>query len=173
MSRCGSRLILSLAALVLLFLATGCGSGTKAVPIRRENAAEAIRSRLQSAGVDVAWLAARRRADFFGPSARQATLSVGGPDGSYVQLYRFHKAGQAAEAAAGVSRNGSSVPTGGGIASVSWVGPPHFFRQGRLIALFVEGEDGSDAGGSRDRLVLKVLREVMGRQFAGASSSPR
>jgi len=165
-------LLLSLASLVLLFLATGCGSGTKAVPIRQESAAEAIRSRLQSAGVDVAWLSARRRADFFGPSARQATLSVGGPDGSYIQLYRFPEAGQAAEAAAGVSRDGCSVPTGAGIASVSWVGPPHFFRQGRLIALFTEGAD-SGAGGSRDRLVLKVLREVMGRQFAGASSSPR
>ena len=168
-----SRLLLSLVFLVLLLPAAGCGAGNKAVTIPQENAAQAIWARLESAGFEVEWVSFRWKADFFGPSVRQATLRAGDP-GSYVQFYRFRGAGQAAEAADRVSHDGNSVPTGDGIAMVSWAGRPHFFRQGRLIALFTEGgEDGSDASRSRDRLVLKALREVMGRQFAGDSSSPK
>ena len=175
MSYRGGRLLTGLTSLVLLFLAAGCGAENKAATIPQKDAAEAIRSRLESAGVEVAWLTpspGARQSDFFGPDAHLANLSVGGPDGSYVQLYRFPEAGQAAEAAAGVSRDGSSVPTGDGIAQVSWVGPPHFFRKCRLIAVFVEGA-GGDAGSARDRLVLEVLRDVLGPQFAGASASPK
>ena len=136
-------------------------------PSPQKSAAGTIRSHLQNAGLDVAWLAKSQRADFFGSGARRATLKVGGPDGSLMQLYRFREVEQAAQAAAGVSQDGMSVPLGSGVAQVSWVGPPHFFRQGPLIALFVEG-DGARPNGSRDRLVLKVLRGIMGPQFAGA-----
>jgi len=166
--RHGSRTILSLAFLGLAILAAGCGARDKASTIPQETAAEAIRSRLHNAGIEVAWVSFRWRADFFGPSVRQATLSMGGADGSFVQFYRFRDAAQAAEAAAAVSPSGSSVPADGGIAQVSWAGPPHFFRQGRLIALFVEG-DGVQPGQPRGPRVLGVLREVMDRQFAGAS----
>ena len=172
MSRLGSRLLLGVAFLSLTFLATGCGAADKASTIPQETAVEAIRTRIEGAGVEVEWVSFRWNADFFGRSVRQATLSAGGP-GSYVQFYRFRDAEHAAQAAGRVSHDGNSVPTGDGIASVSWSGPPHFFRRGRLIVLFTEGwQDGSAASGSRDRLVLQALREVMGRQFAGDSSSP-
>ena len=167
-----SRLLLSLALVVLLLPAAGCGAGTRRSPSRRRMLPRRSRRGSRAPGSKVEWVSFRWKADFFGPSVRQATLSTGGP-GSYVQFYRFREAGQAAEAAGRVSRDGNSVPTGDGTASVSWTGPPHFFHQCRMIALFTEGgQDDSAAGSSRDRLVLKALREVMGRQFAGDSSSP-
>ncbi len=173
MSRVGSRLgrlLVSLSFLTLLLLAAGCGEVNKASTIPEETTVEAVVSRLRTAWVEVEWASFSWRPDFFGPSVRQASLSVGGPGGSHVQFYRFDEAGQAAEAAAGVSREGNAVPTDRGTAMVSWAGPPHFFREGRLIALFVQGAD-SDLSGSLDRRVLKALREVMGPQFAGATSA--
>jgi hypothetical protein len=163
-----SYLLLALTFAGLTFLAAGCSAEDKASTIPQEAAAQAIRSRLQSAGFEAEWASFRWRADFFGASVRQATLSVDGPNGSHVQFYRFDEAGQAAEAAAGVSPDGNSVPADGGTAMVSWIGPPHFFRQGRLVVLFAEG-DGVHTSDSRDRSVLATLGEVMGPQFAGAS----
>jgi hypothetical protein len=157
-----------LLALASLPLVAGCDSATETPPIPQKSAAEAVRSHLQNAGLDVMWLAKSQRSDFFGSGVRRATLRVGGPDGSLMHLYGFREVEQAAQAAAAVSHDGMSVPAGSGVAQVEWVGPPHFFRQGRLIALFVEG-DGAQPNGSRDRLVLKVLRGIMGPQFAGAA----
>ncbi|HEV2107022.1 MAG TPA: hypothetical protein VGR16_02025 [Thermomicrobiales bacterium] len=41
---------------------------------------------------------------------------------------------------------------------MEWVAPPHFFRQGAVIVLYV-GEDPA---------VLDLLEELLGAQFAGA-----
>jgi hypothetical protein len=160
------RFAASLAAFASLLLLAGCGSATDAVPIAQESTAQALRARLETAGLDVTRLPAAK-SDFFHSGVRRVTLSIGGPQGSLVNLYRFRDAGQAADAAAGVSHDGMQVPTGDGVASVEWVGPPHFFRQGRLIALFCEG-DGTQPDASRDRAILTALQSVMGRQFAGS-----
>ena len=161
-----SPLAAGLAALASLLLLAGCGSTTEAVPIARESIAEALRARLETTGLDVTRLTASK-SDFFDSGVRRATLRIGGPQGSLVNLYCFRDAGQAADAAAGVSRDGMQVPTGGGVASVEWVGPPHFFRHGGLIAIFCEA-DGAPPSSSRDRRILTALQSVMGRQFAGS-----
>ena len=160
-----SFLTVNLTTVAVLLLLVGCGSATETVPIPRESAAEGLRSRLESAGLNTYWLAASQRSDFFDSAVRR-TLRVGGTDGSLINLYRFREAGQAADAASHVSANGLQLPAGGGIANVSWTGRPHFFRQGRLIALFCES-GGAQSSTSRDRTILAALREVMGRQFAG------
>jgi len=52
-----------------------------------------------------------------------------------------------------VSSTGSSADTSMPI----WIAPPHFFKSGRLIVLYV-GEKAS---------VLKALKDALRRQFAG------
>lgn len=158
----------SLATLAVLLLLVGCGSATETVPIPQESAAETLRSKLESAELDVTWLAASQRSDFFDSDVRRATLQIDGPDASLINLYRFPDTEEAAAGAARVSRDGMQVPVGGGLASVSWTGRPHFFRQGRLIALFCESGD-VRPGTRRDRIILAALQEVMGPQFAGLS----
>ena len=159
-----SFLTVNLATVAVLLLLVGCGSATETVPIPRESVAEALRSRLESAGLNASWLASQR-SDFFDSAVRR-TLRVGGADCSLINLYCFQQAGQAADAASHVSADGLQLPAGGGIANVSWTGRPHFFRQGRLIALFCES-GGAQSSTLRDRTILAALREVMGRQFAG------
>jgi len=71
-----------------------------------------------------------------------------------VQVFEFADEAAAAADAELVSPGGSSV----GTTMVSWVGSPHFYRQGRLIVLYV-GDDTS---------TLDLLKELLGSQFAGA-----
>ncbi len=77
-------------------------------------------------------------------------LTVNGED---VQAFEFASTEEAATAASTVSADGSSI----GTSMVSWVGPPHFYQGGKLIAIYV----GSDSG------VINILKEAMGSQFAG------
>lgn len=74
-------------------------------------------------------------------------------NGQEVQVFEFETA-EAGQATAGtVSATGDSV----GTSMLNWVAPPHFYRAGRIIALYV----GSDTA------VLDLLRQVLGDPFAG------
>jgi hypothetical protein len=84
-------------------------------------------------------------------SADGRFLRVNGQD---VQVFEYASVG-AAEADAGrVSPDGETI----GTTHVSWIAPPHFYRSGPVIALYV----GSDTS------VLRALEAVLGRQFAGS-----
>ena len=101
-------------------------------------------------------------ADYFAPQGQ--VLTVNGED---IQAFEFGSAEEADAAAGGVSATGSSIVTtmadGTQKASmVTWVEPPHFYRAGKLIVLYV-GCDGD---------VIDVLRETVGPQFAGGESLP-
>ena len=98
-------------------------------------------------------------ADFLAPEKQ--LLTVNGED---IQAFEFGSADEADAAAGGVSATGSSIETtmadGTSMASaVTWGTPPHFYKAGRLIVLYV-GCDGD---------VLDLLQETMGPQFAGGA----
>ena len=67
--------------------------------------------------------------------------------------------------ASGISADGSTFHTGigpfGSAAVVDYVAPPHFYKTGRVIALYV----GNDAE------TLRLLRQVFGPPFAGDNSA--
>ncbi len=88
-------------------------------------------------------------------------------NGERVETFEFASAEEADAAAGGVSANGLSIVTtmadGTQMASmVDWFAPVHFYKAGRLIALYV----GSDSD------VNNALQEAMGPQFAGGESLP-
>jgi hypothetical protein len=70
----------------------------------------------------------------------------------HVSVFEYPSAAAAESDAAKVSPDGSAV----GSTSITWVGPPHFFKGGRLIAIYA----GSDVG------VLRPLEAVLGPPFA-------
>ncbi|MEK6244154.1 MAG: hypothetical protein AABM33_06600 [Pseudomonadota bacterium] len=73
--------------------------------------------------------------------------------GEDVQVFEYSDATAADAQAALVSPSGSAV----GTTKIHWVGPPHFFKKGRLIVLYV---------GDNEK-VLSALEAVLGRLFAG------
>jgi len=88
------------------------------------------------------------RQPFFDVEAR--ILEV---DGEGVQVFEYGDAATTAAQAARVSSDGSQI----GTSKPLWVGPPHFYRKGRLLVLYV-GED---------TRTLERLACLLGPPFAG------
>lgn len=85
---------------------------------------------------------------FFGVPGR--VLRVNGDD---VQVFEYPSAQAAESDAAKVNPGGGSI----GTTMVTWIAPPHFFRKGRLLVIYLGDQ----------RQVHDVLQGVFGPQFAG------
>lgn len=89
----------------------------------------------------------------------QPFLSVKGRiiklDDQDVQVFEYRTTHEAQLDASKISPTGSAAAT----SMPLWVAPPHFFKTGRLIVLYV-GEDQS---------ILDALKDILGPQFAGKS----
>ncbi|MGI0015702.1 MAG: hypothetical protein ACREBU_19985 [Nitrososphaera sp.] len=83
-------------------------------------------------------------------SVKGMMIRVHGED---AQVFQYSNATPADAQAALVSVDGGAV----GITKLRWVGPPHFYKKGKLLVLYV---------GDNNK-VLKALEAVLGRQFAG------
>ncbi len=98
--------------------------------------------------------------EVFAPQGQVLTVN-----GEGISAYEFGSAEEADAAAQGVSASGDSISrvdseTGMGVASsILWEVPPHFYKAGKLIVLYV----GCDSD------VIDVLQETMGSQFAGGA----
>jgi len=86
--------------------------------------------------------------DFF--SVKGQVIKVNGAD---VQVFEYESEAAAQEEADLVSPTGSPI----GTTMVSWVETPHFYGAGRLIVLYVGGNDA----------VTALLEDALGSQFAG------
>lgn len=87
----------------------------------------------------------------------QPFLSVGGQtitvNGQQVQVYEYANEDAANADAARISSDGGTV----GNTMVDWIAPPHFYKTGRLIVLYV----------GTNTSVMQVLGTTLGPQFAG------
>lgn len=77
-------------------------------------------------------------------------ISVGGAD---VQVFEFQNESDAKTASLIVSEDGTEI----GTSMITWIGPPHFYTQGKLIVLYV-GENPE---------ISNLLEDLLGSQFAG------
>ena len=96
---------------------------------------------------------------FFAPQGQLLTVN-----GERVETFEFASPEEADTVAEGVSPTGSSIVTTMAdgtqtASSVTWVAPPHFYKAGRLIVLYV----GCDSD------VIDMLQETIGPQFAGGA----
>jgi hypothetical protein len=145
--------ILSVLLLVLALVASGCGNTATAdmvtaspEPLAVEDQAGLIAA-LQAAGATVE-VGDSISQDFF--SSEGNIIKVNGAD---VQVFEYESADAMENEASQVAPDGGSI----GTSMVSWMDAPHFYKTGRLIALYV----------GSDQTILDVLEMVMGPQFAG------
>jgi hypothetical protein len=89
-------------------------------------------------------------------------LLVNGQD---VWMYEYPAPALAEVDASSISADGSTFHTGigpfGSTVIVDYIAPPHFYKTGRVIALYV----------GRDAETLRLLRQVFGPPFAGEDSA--
>jgi hypothetical protein len=94
------------------------------------------------------------RQSFLHAAGTRLTLRGGGLSGpADVQSYDYPDVRPATQDAEAIDPDGNSTQT----MQIDWVAPPHFFRTGRLIVLYV----------GADRAVVRLLGELLGPQFAG------
>jgi hypothetical protein len=92
-----------------------------------------------------------------GDTIQQPFLSVPGQivkvNGADVQVFEYASTEDMGLEASQVTEDGSPI----GTSTITWIAPPHFYRSGRLLVLYV-GED---------QAVIDLLESVIGPQFAG------
>ncbi len=77
---------------------------------------------------------------------------IKGNDGD-VQVFEFGNTAATNTAASEISSDGSSI----GRSQPNWIAPPHFYKKGKIIVLYL-GDNAT---------ILKALEVALGRQFAG------
>lgn len=105
--------------------------------------------RLRSQGATVKLTAEPVRQPFFSVPGR-----IIGINDESVQVFKFSNASAADGQAHRVSADGMTI----GTSKPSWMAPPHFFKAGKLIVIYVGANES----------VLKVLQASLGVQFAGS-----
>jgi len=85
---------------------------------------------------------------FFSVPARTGTIN-----GEDLQVFEYLSEKTVDEDASTVSRSGSSIGTN----MVSWIQPPHFYKSGKIIVIYL--------GSNRD--IMNILEDILGTQFAG------
>jgi ABC-type oligopeptide transport system substrate-binding subunit len=82
--------------------------------------------------------------------------------GEQIQVYEYVSASDANTQTSHMSPDGSTFTfktlTGTHGTAVDWIAPPHFYKQGRVIVLYV----------GRNNSIMQTLTKVVGKQFAGA-----
>ncbi len=78
-------------------------------------------------------------------------------DDENVQVFEYEDAASLEDAAGGISADGFTIRGATRTVHVDWMAPPHFYKKGKLLVLYV----GDDIG------VRQLLEDVLGEQFAG------
>ncbi len=114
--------------------------------------------KLQAAGTPVAY-AGNVSQSFMNAQGQLITIH-----GEQVEVYEYATADDADKQASTISSDGSTFTTKSlfglntSATTVDWVKPPHFYKQGRLIVLYV----------GTNNAIMQLLSHVLSKQFAGA-----
>jgi hypothetical protein len=134
--------------LVVGIFGSGCSDANPAGPTGLTSTDALVTAlRAQNATVVRGDLLPQSSNPFFATNAQVISVNAGN-----VSVFEYASAGAAESDAARVSPDGSTV----GSTTISWVGPPHFYRNGRLIVLYAGSSDA----------VLTPLEAVLGAPFA-------
>jgi hypothetical protein len=125
-------------------------ASTPSYSVKAKRSAElrSLMKKLRGQGARVALTNERVKQPFFSVPARILNI-----DGVSVQVFQYSLLSAASKEAAVVNSDGMTI----GTSKPSWMAPPHFFRSGRLIVLYVGNEQS----------ILMLLQGALGNQFAG------
>ncbi len=142
--------VVSIFLLILVSVISSCGTsatpGPSSAPVTIQDQASLINA-LQAVGATVETGDSITQ-EFFTPEGQ--TVKVNGAD---LQVFEYESAEAMEKEASQVAPDGGSI----GTSMVTWMAPPHFYKAGRIIVLYV----------GDDKPLLDLLNKVIGSQFAG------
>lgn len=143
--------------LIAVLLGSACSSQATPAPESSVTPNSLLGSEVEDQSSLIAALRASGAEVEVGESIEQAFFTVTGQilkvNGKDVQVFEYESAERMETDATQVAPDGGSI----GTSVVTWVEPPHFFKSGRVLVLYV-GEDLE---------VINLLRGALGEQFAG------
>jgi hypothetical protein len=74
-------------------------------------------------------------------------------NGSRIQVFEYENSGAMEAESKNVSSDGTTV----NLSSISWISTPHFYRNGRLMVIYI----------GDDKAITTLLANTLGMQFAG------
>ncbi len=150
--------------LVVLFLLTASATFGQSPKHRHRNKAGAghphsslktkssellrLAQKLRASGATVALTREKISQPFFSVPGKIMKIN-----GEAVQVFEYSTPSAANADAKRVSADGTTI----GISKPTWMAPPHFFKSGKLIVLYVGG----------NQTLVELLRTALGNQFAG------
>lgn len=125
-------------------------AATNCAAVRAKSSKELLGliKKLRVGGAKVVVTRERLKQPFFSTPAGIMNIN-----GESVQVFEFPQVLAAEKEAMRVSPDGMTI----GTSKPSWMAPPHFFKSGRIIVLYVGNEP----------TILKLLHDVLEKQFAG------
>jgi hypothetical protein len=142
--------ILSIIVLVFASAISGCGTSATPSPSSEPLTVQDQASLLivlQAAGATVETGDSITQ-EFFTPEGHAVKVN-----GAELQVFEYENAEAMEKEASQVAPDGGSI----GTSMVTWIDTPHFYKAGRIIALYL----------GSDQTILGLLNKVMGTQFAG------
>jgi hypothetical protein len=140
--------------LVISIMMSGCGgnasatiSPTSTTEVKGVEDQASLIAALQEAGATVE-VGDPITQPFFTPEGN--VIKVNGSD---VQVFEYESSEAMESEASQVAPDGGSI----GTSMVNWMDTPHFYKAGRIIALYV----------GSDEAILSLLEKAIGPQFAG------
>ncbi len=107
-----------------------------------------LTKKLRAQGATVAMTKEKISQPFFSVAGRIIKIN-----GEAVQVFEFATVSSADADASRVSADGTTI----GTIKPSWIDTPHFFKSGKLILLYIGG----------NQTIVDLLRTALGNQFAG------
>lgn len=97
-----------------------------------------------------------------GEEVKQPFFSVKGRivavDGNDIQVFEYPTPAKMETESKYVSPDGYSFTAGNSVTNVSWIAPPHLYKAGRIMVIYV----------GIDKTITGLLENILGKQFAGA-----
>lgn len=128
---------------------TWAGTTPHSVNAKSSTELRSLMKKLRSQGAKVALTGEKVEQPFFSVPARILNIN-----GVGIQVFQYSSPSAAHKEAMLVSSDGMSI----GGSKPAWMGPPHFFKSGRLIVLYL----------GNDHTILKTIHGALGKQFAGS-----
>jgi hypothetical protein len=142
-------ILFSFMLLTLSVLSSSCTSNSK--PLEPTVNYSSLLRNLHASGVSV------KEAE----EIRQPFLNITGRivviNGSDIQVFEYSTTEDLEADSQFISSDGFTINKPGVITSISWIGPPHFYKSGRIVVIYI-GEG---------KTITTLLERLLGNQFAG------